>query len=209
MSQGFTKDAVITGVGVANQVAYWSGVVALAGSSNLKFDGSDVLLGSGIRARMDGQNRFRYLNSMAHVSRTGAKSLSNNAWTVVDFDSEHFDTDTIHDTVTANSRLTAKLAGKYLVTAVVSFASNSTGERKFTIEQGSNGTQTNANIIGMSSTFASALGATFMAANALTVLAVNDYLEFFVFQNSGGNLNLEFPASYKSVTSFGMFYIGE
>src|SRR5437870_3646551 len=52
--------------------------------------------------------------------------------TVLNFDSESRDTDTFHDTVTNNSRLTvpAGLAGDYLVGFCITYAGSGTGKRR-------------------------------------------------------------------------------
>lgn len=67
------------------------------------------------RLHVQGQNRFRYLNSVVTATKSTAQTgLANNATVVANFDAEDFDTDALHDTVTSNSRLTAAFTGKYL-----------------------------------------------------------------------------------------------
>lgn len=46
-----------------------------------------------------------------------AQGISQNTLTAITFDAEDFDTNTLHDNVTNNSRLTAPVAGKYKITA--------------------------------------------------------------------------------------------
>src|SRR5262249_52738845 len=46
--------------------------------------------------------------------KTTAQAIPTGTWTPVQLDAEQFDTDTIHDTATNNSRLTCKTAGIYL-----------------------------------------------------------------------------------------------
>ena len=53
------------------------------------------------------------------VEASGTQSISNSTLTYIDFATEIADTDTMHDTVTNNSRITATTAGKYIVTATV------------------------------------------------------------------------------------------
>lgn len=48
------------------------------------------------------------------ATRTTDQNIPNNTPTVLDFNSEEFDTDTMHDNVTNNSRLTINTAGKWL-----------------------------------------------------------------------------------------------
>lgn len=100
----------------ANNIVYGSATNTYGQSTNLTFDGTDFLLGSGIRARMVGQNRFRHLNSMARVQKTANQTaIAVTTWTTMTFDSEPLDTDGLHDNATNNSRLTFPLAGKWLV----------------------------------------------------------------------------------------------
>ncbi len=53
----------------------------------------------------------------ASCTKTGSTSIPKLAWTAIGFDSEEFDTDTIHDNVTNNSRLTVPTGegGQYLI----------------------------------------------------------------------------------------------
>lgn len=115
---------------------------------------------------------------------SAAQSIANGTVTVLNFDAENWDTDGMHDNSTNNSRITAKTAGKYAVMMNAVFAGNDTGGRQILLRL--NGT--------------TALGSVLMANNGLgedqnmylfaTDLAVNDYLEMQVWQNSGGNLNV-------------------
>ena len=49
------------------------------------------------------------------VYHDAAQSCANASWVTLSFNSENFDTDTMHDTVTNNSRITATTAGRYLL----------------------------------------------------------------------------------------------
>ena len=51
-------------------------------------------------------------------------------WVAVTFDTERFDTDTIHSTSTNTSRLTINTGGKYLIGGAVTFTANATGQRQ-------------------------------------------------------------------------------
>ena len=182
---------------------------AFGASANFTWDGTDLGLGSGNRFRMQSQNRMRYLNTMAHAVRTSAQSISSGAWAVLSLNGEIFDTDTLHDNSTNPSRITMALAGKYIIAACLSWESNSTGERKLTIEKNSAGTQTDANIIGMNAAIASATGQTFMAVNAVHSLTAGDYVELFGFQNSGSNLGAAGTDTFLGVTFLALIYVGE
>jgi hypothetical protein len=60
------------------------------------------------------------------VKQSSSTSLTQNVGTVIAFQAEDFDTDTMHDNSTNNSRITIKTAGKYLVGASVQVNANST-----------------------------------------------------------------------------------
>src|SRR5258708_5416175 len=58
---------------------------------------------------------------------------SNDATTAHAFDSNRFDTDTMHSTVTNNTRGIAKTAGKYMFGGTVEFAANVNGHRELQV----------------------------------------------------------------------------
>lgn len=104
--------------------------------------------------------------------------------TALTFNSERSDTDLIHDTVTNSSRLTCKTAGRYLMTGHVWFAANSSGRRAVYVRL--NGTT----IIGRTMVPTAAAGGVALTVTATYELAVNDYLELIVYQDSGVALNV-------------------
>jgi len=57
------------------------------------------------------------------IKQTGTTSLST-TWTALAFAGEDFDTDTMHDTVTNNTRITFTHAGKYMVGASLKISAN-------------------------------------------------------------------------------------
>lgn len=63
------------------------------------------------------------------ISHSTTQSVTNATWTAMSADTEEYDTDAMHSTVTNNSRITIVTAGLYLVTAAVSWAANATGSR--------------------------------------------------------------------------------
>lgn len=119
-----------------------------------------------------------------------AISIANNTPTALTFDSERFDTDTIHDTVTNTSRLTCKTAGLYLIIGNIEYASNAAGVRDTQIRL--NAVRTLVGDVRTSSN----VGATSVSLSTLYQLAVNDYLELQATQNSGGALNVTAISTY-------------
>lgn len=126
----------------------------------------------------------------ARVYHNAAQSLANSVATVVAFNSERWDTDTIHDTVTNNSRLTCKTAGRYLIIGTTEYATNATGVR-----------ETYIRLNGATPLAADVRAAVSGLTTAFTIqtywdMAVNDYVELIAFQSSGGALNLNSTANY-------------
>jgi len=109
---------------------------------------------------------------------------------ILALDSERFDTDTIHDTVTNNSRLTCKTAGKYQITAQVRWDSSNTGTYRG-VGIRLNGTT----FIGFD---LSPPPAQPLRQNVTTLydLAVNDYVEVEVEHDSGVNRTIEVQGNY-------------
>ena len=120
----------------------------------------------------------------ARVYDASNQAIDNDSTTVVAFDSERYDTDTIHDTSTNNSMLTCKTAGVYSISGHIQFEANATGLRLVGILL--DGATTIA-YMGWSDVGASAI---YLPLETKYTLAVNQYVELVVYQNSGGALNI-------------------
>lgn len=126
----------------------------------------------------------------ARVYNDANQSIPNNVTTTLTFNSELWDTDTIHDNSTNNSRLTCKTAGRYLINGQVRFAASAVGRRQLfllvnattQIASTNYGLDTDGNWRGQIS--------------SIWPLAVNEYVELQAYQNSGGALNVEIVANY-------------
>lgn len=121
----------------------------------------------------------------ARVYDASTQTLTTGSAAFINFDSETFDTDTMHDTVTNNTRLTATTAGKYLVIGQMEFAANATGERRLSI--GKNGA---TNDVATVVHDAAASGETRIIVAGFVDLSATDYVQLEAWQNSGGNLNV-------------------
>ena len=106
--------------------------------------------------------------------------------TAIAFNSERWDTDGYHDTVSNNSRLTipAGRAGKYLISGTIRFATNSTGYRVLAI-----------NLNGTTQLAVWTITAINGDVSALTIstiynLAETDYVELQAYENTGANINI-------------------
>jgi len=124
---------------------------------------------------------------VARVYHNTSQTISNVTWTALAFNSETFDTDTLHDTSTNNSRLTVERDGYYRINANASFASNSTGNRRmrFRVNGSTDWAAIKQNAVS---------GTTHdLSLSTLVRLSSSDYIEVEVYQNSTGSLSV--PAS--------------
>lgn len=131
------------------------------------------------------------LGACCRAYHTLDQSTANATETTLAFNSERFDTDTIHDTATNNSRLTCRSAGKYQITAFVTWGANATGNRYISIHL--NG---GAVAIAAMRQLPVAGQETEMDLPTLYSLAVGDYLEVHAYQTSGGALNVRLNAEF-------------
>ena len=133
---------------------------------------------------------------------TSDPTIANNTVTAVTFDSEFYDTDGFHSTVSNTSRVTipAGLGGKYLITSAnVTFNTNATGVRAIRILKNGSVLHFGPTILGNASEF--------LACNFTTTCALvaTDYIEIAVYQNSGGNLGF-FAGDTRAL--FSVTYLG-
>lgn len=127
----------------------------------------------------------------ARAYHNTSQSIANSTATTLAFNSERYDTDTIHDPSTNNERLTCKTAGIYLISATVQFQANATGYRSLSLAV--NGTISISGVVQP----ATAGGiVTQINVGGIYPLAVNDYVIVQASQTSGGVLAIDFAANY-------------
>ena len=121
----------------------------------------------------------------ASIYNNASQSISNTTYTILNFNSEVFDTDTFHDTATNSSRITIPSGkdGKYLIVAKFHFAGNASGTNRLggIVKNGTNvglfrGINGNSSSVGWN-------------ASVILDLVATDYIEIQVYQDSGGNLD--------------------
>lgn len=203
---------------------YWIGVQA-GGTSDcdLKYDGSgsdkywtstidDITDGGSVFSISTSSNRYSIrANAVSstvsseirafigcRIRRSTNQSISSGSEQVITFDTESYDTDGFHSTVSNTSRITipAGLGGKYRITANVEWASDANGYRFIYIKK--NGS---AYIGGSSSGLTASVS---YASHSLTVdadLVAGDYIEVYALQNSGGGINVVSQTDYSPVFS--------
>jgi len=120
----------------------------------------------------------------AIVYNSADQSVPQNAWFYLAADIEIWDSATLHDTVTNNSRITVPTTGIYDLTAHVLFRSNTTGRRhaSFTISRslGIGEMADSAGAVAVDRVF---------PLTAPALLTAGDYVEARAWHNAGGNLN--------------------
>lgn len=140
------------------------------------------------------QNVERVYNiPRARVTHSTTQSLSTATVTTLSFDTEHYDTWAMHDTVTNNSRLTAVKPGVYLVGGHVEFPANATGQRGLYIYL--NG----ATYLAYAIHDAAAANETAVTVSTVDSFNVGDYVELRGYQSSGGALNVNAVSRYTPV----------
>ena len=134
------------------------------------------------------------------VFNSAAQSVANSTDYYPTFDSESWDTNTFHSTVTNTERLTVPSGqgGKYFVYAVGGYTGNTTGFRRFTISINRTSELFN-NFITPDT------GSCVITFSGVVELVATDYVEVLTGQTSGGALNYLGGAGY---SSFGMYKIG-
>lgn len=121
--------------------------------------------------------------------KSGNQTLSNATFTALTFDTESFDTDAFHSTSSNTSRITipSGKAGKYLLHGSISYGAGSNGStlRSAAIYKNGSADKYVVVTLGVGNSDEGRLSF------ACTLdLAVNDYVELWFYQASGGNLDV-------------------
>ena len=122
------------------------------------------------------------------------QSIPNSSGTSINFDQEDYDTDSVHDNITNNTRLTVPSGvTKVRLTARGYFATNSTGVRSLSINKNS------GSYVGLAAASENSPSATssdyINVISPVLIVAGGNYFELMAFQSSGGSLNLIGSAS--------------
>jgi hypothetical protein len=138
------------------------------------------------------------------LSKSANQSIANNTFTALTFDVEQFDTDTFHSTSTNTSRITipAGKSGYYQVNASVAWATNTSGLRYLAIYK--NG----VDYFRIDTAVSDTDGRIHMGGNIIMNLVETDYIEIYVFQSTGGNLNVSFDSAGPLCTNFNVGFLG-
>lgn len=121
----------------------------------------------------------------AKLLRTTVQTITTATDTAINWTSESIDTLNGHDNAVNNTRYTAQAGGQYLMIATVPWANNATGIRRIDFKK-------NGTTFYTGSSHPSGV-ATRVSTNASRILELSfgDYVEVFVHQTSGGNLDAD------------------
>ena len=133
-----------------------------------------------------------HLQPTCRAYHNTTQAITTGTATALAFNSERWDlvggvASTQHDNSTNPSRLTCRFAGVYAVGAAVNFAPNATGSREVWFRVNATAVQFINHLVANNNGASISCG---MTIGGLIQLAVNDYVEVFVQQASGGNLNI-------------------
>lgn len=142
----------------------------------------------------------------------GTQSIPDNSSTAVTFGAEEFDTDGFHSTSGSTSRITIPTGkgGKYRFTYHFGLASSNTTGSRIGFLRKNGGTDSN-NIIGSAIFLVPSASVASVATGVVEAdLVAGDYVELFIYQNSGGAINLGSTlASDRGMASaFGCQFLG-
>lgn len=137
----------------------------------------------------------------ARALKSATTSVPNATYTAVPYETEVADNDGMYDPA-APTRLTARTAGTFRVTATVMFASNATGDRIVTFRV--NGAVDDR--FGYQSAKALTGLGTGVTATAELDLAAGDYVEVWVYQTSTAALNVDSEGVQRGRCRFSMTY---
>jgi hypothetical protein len=116
-------------------------------------------------------------------SASGSSSVPNAAWTAMALTSELWDTDSMHDNITNNTRITAPNTGLYVAGYTHIMASGAGTSRGVRLTMNGAGSIFGQSLIGNTSGIEMSLNVL-----ALLQLTTGDYVEGYAYQNSGGAL---------------------
>lgn len=137
---------------------------------------------------------FLYSAPKVRVYNSANISVTSSTDTALTFDTERFDTDTMHSTSTNTSRITFTTAGTYLVGANVEWASDSTSYRELTLRLNGS-TKIGSSVVQPSSSVVTRQTVTTVYAFQI-VSSVADYVEAVVRHVKGSALNVVAAGNY-------------
>jgi hypothetical protein len=127
------------------------------------------------------------------ASDTSGQSISGGTFTKVTFNNETFDTDNMF----ASSTFTPTVAGYYQINGNVGFVGTTTGYAQIKIFKNGSGFSAGSGIPNNTN-----IGGQVMVSSVVYCNGSTDYIELYVWQNSGGALALQTGAQANSFSGF-------
>jgi hypothetical protein len=138
---------------------------------------------------------------------SGYSSKNQSTWFTATFDSERYDTDSMHDTSSNTERLTCKTAGKYHIIGQIEFAANAgVGVRVLRILLNGDDSNPIASVQQDAAGDSGSPVTTRMQIATVYDLSVDDYVQLDYWHNAGGTLSIN--ATGKFSPEFMMSRIG-
>ena len=119
------------------------------------------------------------------VYHNTTQSLTTGVETPMVFNTERYDTDTMHDTATNNGRITINTAGLYVVGLSVGYTANATGTRYTSIRANGGTTYLFQDVRAAAPTLS-----TNVVIGGVVKLNAGDFILGYAYQTSGGALNV-------------------
>lgn len=138
------------------------------------------------------------------LTKSAVQSLDNATSTAITWNTEDFDTDGFHSTVSNTSRITIPTGkdGKYLITSLIGFDENSTGTRQVLLYK--NG----ANALHVAQFKPADNTESQLTFSTIQSLVATDYIELYAYQSSGGSLNYPKNNAVSTRAEFSVQYLG-
>lgn len=167
--------------GFANAVSATDYAPATSGSALLKGNGAGGFSAAvaGTDYTVGGQP-----NSLAYQAGS-AQSIPNNSYTAISFDTNAYDVGSVHSTSVNPTRFTAPSTGLYILSCSIQIFPNATGQRVLLWKK--NGATDLAYSIAPAT---ASSGGNILPNTVVQQLTAGDYVEIFVYQDSGGALSL-------------------
>ncbi|MFC7979515.1 hypothetical protein ACFUT3_30320 [Streptomyces cinereoruber] len=135
---------------------------------------------------------FLFNPPRASVFITAGVPVSTGVTTLIPFDGESWDTDSMHSTTTNPSRVIINTPGQYLVSVFARFPVNATGYRQLTLRANAAGVATLGSAITAFTAPAVSGTSTFIGRTFELACNAGDYFELFAYHTAGTTLNLDF-----------------
>lgn len=138
------------------------------------------------------RDNLDFLHSKDHASAYDStnQSLTDATYENVTFDSEHFDSNSMHSTASNTSRIKCNSDGLYLAVFKVTFDTNTTGIRRVQLRENAAGSSAGGTARGVWNGPALSGENTVVGGSRLLRLNNTDYVEIFAYQDSTGALDV-------------------